>query len=184
MNTILERPLSLQCKLTANYIIEEINKYNENKPLKEKLLLSCKKLQKILYFCNIEYMKKHMGEPLFNDEFHAWPSGPAIPYVYYTYTPYYKEKIEPDYKELHKNMQTLSPEAIDIINEVLDATKELDTIDLDEFAKIPGSPWAHAYNLDDPDHRQIISKDEMYDFYAKKEHSIIHKGPSLIRKKL
>lgn len=175
--------LSLECQQVANYIIEEINKYNKEKSFTDQISLTCGKLQKILYFCDVEYMQKNMGKSLFNDKFLAWPSGPVIPGIYHTYLSPPTPNLEPKYDRFKKIKPTLNQETKDIIDEVLDATKELDTIDLDEFTKIPKSPWAHAYNLEDPKHTQIISKDEMYNFHSKKEHSIIHKGQSLIRKK-
>jgi len=52
--------LTLKCMAVANYIIDEINKYNEDKPFREKILLSVRRLQKLLYFCETEYMKKIM----------------------------------------------------------------------------------------------------------------------------
>ena len=69
----------------ADYIIDEINKYNQDKPFRDKVLLSTRRLQRLLYFCETEYMIKNNGTPLFEDEFYAWPSGPVIEKIYYAY---------------------------------------------------------------------------------------------------
>ena len=57
--------LTPKCVAVSNYIIEKINKFNEGKTLQEQVMMSLKRLQKILYFCDIEYMKINNGESLF-----------------------------------------------------------------------------------------------------------------------
>lgn len=77
--------LSLKCMAVADYIIDEINKYNQDKLFRDKVLLSTRRLQRLLYFCETEYMIKNNGIPLFEDEFYAWTSGPVIEKIYYAY---------------------------------------------------------------------------------------------------
>ena len=64
----------------ARYIIDLCNR--EGNPV------SNLELQKILYFLQVYYMRRHDGLPLFEDEICAWPYGPVVPDVYYTYNGY------------------------------------------------------------------------------------------------
>lgn len=155
-----------KCRVVANYIIEEINKFNEGKSLREQVLMSGRRLQKILYFSNIEYMKIHNGKPLFEDCFYAWPSGPVIPNVYRIYIQYQDGQNFPRYEG---EQLELTNEEKCIINKVLKQTEELDTIDLINITNINGSPWQRFYDENDPDHNQIIPKEEIYNYYLNKE---------------
>ena len=58
-------PITAKCRAVSNYIIEAVNKYNEDKPIREQVMMSAKRLQRLLYFCNIEYMRKYNGENIF-----------------------------------------------------------------------------------------------------------------------
>ena len=64
----------------SDYIINLINNINN-----KKIKLSCKRLQKILYFCEVNYLKHSNGKSLVSDDFYAWESGPVISGVYYMY---------------------------------------------------------------------------------------------------
>lgn len=45
-------------------------------------------LQKMLFFAQVDYMQRHDGDKLFDDEIRAWQYGPVIPYVYNAYSRY------------------------------------------------------------------------------------------------
>ena len=160
--------LTPKCIVVANYIIENINKFNEGKPLKEQVMFTLRRLQRILYFCDIEYMKINNGASLFEDNYYAWPSGPVIPYVYYTFVQCQKlnGKISPKYEAQELR---LTNKEKSIIDKVLKETQELDTVDLSNIANINEGPWQKAYNELDPEHNQIIKKEEIYNFYKNKE---------------
>ena len=70
------------CTAAANFIINEVNNHNVGKALRDQVIMSSKRLQKLLYFSEILYMVEHDGRSMFKDEFYAWPSGPVIPAVY------------------------------------------------------------------------------------------------------
>ena len=67
------------CISAANYIVERTNSYNETRDFKDQVSLTCKRLQKLLYFSDVEYMCRNGGKSMFNDNYYAWPSGPVIP---------------------------------------------------------------------------------------------------------
>jgi uncharacterized phage-associated protein len=151
----------------ANYIVEQIDKYNEVRNSQERIIMSIQRLQKLLYFCDIEDMKRHDGKPLFEEEFNAWPEGPAIPNLYNLFEHYSSGR-------LGLNWRKATPEPIDddiksVIDDVLNATQDLDREDLIQLSKITDGPWHNVYRDDDKGHTQIISKEEMYDFYLTKQ---------------
>ena len=45
-------------------------------------------LQKMLFFAQVDYMQRHDGDKLFDDEIRAWQYGTVIPYVYNAYSRY------------------------------------------------------------------------------------------------
>jgi len=170
--------LTKQCKAVANYIIEEINKYNEGKNLRQKLLFTTKRLQKLLYFCEVEYMIRNNGSPLFDDEFYAWPSGPVIEEIYHEFMQYQAGDIQPKYDKKEYN---LSQDIKFIIDQILEASKVLDTRDLIMMSNVPGGPHSKVFNEKDKDYKQKVSKKETYSYYSRKEIiSQLNQGESII----
>ena len=157
--------LTEECRAVANYIIDEMNKFNIGKHLTERVFLSTKRLQKLLYLCDIEYMKRNNGQPMFGDDFYAWPSGPVIPNVYSELMIYQDGLLKPKYG---KSPLMLSKKNKTMIDLVLESTKDLDTIDLVNMSSVVDGPWAKVFDPTDPKHKQIISKDDVYSYYLNK----------------
>ena len=154
--------LSQECMVAANYIIEEVNKYNKDRPLRNQMIMHVKKLQKLLYFSDVEYMKNYDGVPMFRDNFYAWPSGPVIPEIYYRHMQYQDGTI---YPKLDGITMTITAEMKSIIDKVIEENKELDTLDMMEKSNIAGGPWAQVFDANDKEHNQVISKEEMFRYY-------------------
>ena len=150
------------CVAAANYIIRKTNEFNETQEYTNRISMTCKRLQKLLYFSDIEFMRKHSGTSMFRDEFYAWPSGPVIPSVYYKFMKYQNGYMNPLGGE-HEDLTTDMENAIDSI---LAQTNKMDTLDLVEVAHDKSGPWAQVYNPSDPDHKQIISKTDIYNYYV------------------
>lgn len=156
--------LSLKCMAVADYIIDEINEYNQDKNFRNKVLLSAGRLQRLLYFCEVEYMLKNKGTPLFEDEFYAWPSGPVIGKIFLTYIqeqngnmiPYHL----PDAPKLKNDVKS-------IIDKILEITKDLGTTELMKMSKVEGGPHSKVFSKEDRNHGQVISKAETYIYYQK-----------------
>ena len=155
--------LSDKVKVIANACIKGANAYNIKRPFEERISMNTKRLQKLLFFCEIEYMKKHNGTPLFEDEFHAWPGGPAIPIIYTEYM------LHADCNGMLRGVQEPSKEEQEIIEKVLEFTKKLDTIDLVKACCTSDGPWIQVYDEKDEMHRQVISKCVIYEFYMDKD---------------
>lgn len=153
------------CYSAAIYIAENINNYNIDKSLKEKIFINGNKLQKILYFCDIEYMKSNNGISMFEDDFYAWPKGPVIPEIYSMF--FLNDKGVMLYPPYQKELLTINMKKT--IDKVLELMGSFDTLELINLTQVEGGPWSKVYNKDDKKHEQIISKEEMFKFYSNNE---------------
>lgn len=153
------------CVMAANRLIEKTNTYNNSVDYCNKILMTCKRLQKLLFFSEVIYMQKHDGQPMFSDEFYAWPSGPVIPSVYDKFMQYQDGKMLPVlgyHTPLDQDME-------DVLEEVFKKTRDIETEKLVEMSHIPRGPWAQVYDPDDSGHFQIVTKKSMYEFYKNKD---------------
>lgn len=157
--------LTAMCIEAANYIIKRTNDYNEDNPTTV-IFMTCKRLQKLLYFSEVEFMKRNDGKSMFSDEFHAWPSGPVIPFVYHKFMKYQYGKMETIDEPGHSILTQAMKDALEF---VLRKTWDLDVLDLIEISHIPDGPWRRFYNDADPKHEQIIPKREIFAFYKTRE---------------
>lgn len=156
--------MTSMCIAAANYIVELTNNYNKGKPYSERIPMTCKRLQKLLYFSDIEYMKMTDGSSMFHDDFYAWPSGPVIPSVYDKFMQYQTGEMIPvggEHTPIDDQMKT----AIEV---VFEKTTNIDTYDLVEQSHVSNGPWELVYSSDDINHHQIISKKEMLRFYRER----------------
>ena len=153
--------ISKMCIAAANYIIEQTNEFNKSNP-DRRISMTCKRLQKILYFSGIEYMRRNNGRSMFEDEFHAWPSGPVIPSVYHKFSDCQSGQMQPKTDGSHGLLTQAMSDALDY---TLERTWDSDTLDLIELSHIEGGPWRRFYNNNDPKHEQIIPKEDIYEYY-------------------
>ena len=152
------------CTAAANYIIDQVNEYNTGKTLREQVLMSSKRLQKILYFSEILYMVEHEGRSMFTDDFYAWPSGPVIPSVYRKFMQYQDGQMHPYLGEVH---DTIDGEMKDTINRVLDNTKDVGTSTLINESHVPGGPWHLVYDESDTEYTHVVDKAMVFKYYSK-----------------
>lgn len=118
----------------SQYIID--HEWEENKPV------SNLRLQKLLYFIQ-GYFYMCYGHRCFDDKIEAWDFGPVIPNVYREYKVYGSCIIITRKTDL---IGTLSKEAKERINEVLEVSRKYSTSKLVDISK-KQSPWAktHSY---------------------------------------
>lgn len=152
------------CTAAANFIINKVNEANHNKSLRDQIIMSSKRLQKLLYFSDVLYMVEHKGNSMFNDDFYAWPSGPVIPSVYRKFMQYQDGKMIPYSGELHDKIDS---EMESTISRVLDATKSIDTNVLINESHVKGGPWHSVYDENDTNYSHIVDKKKIFDFYSK-----------------
>ncbi len=153
--------MTVMCTAAANLIIELTNKYNEGKLYSERISMTCKRLQKLLYFSDAKFMQDNHGKSMFNDEFYAWPSGPVIPSVYDMFVQYQNGEMSP----IEGNHSLLEQNMKNAIEYIFNKTVDIDTYDLVMMSHIAGGPWANVYNPYDENHSQVISKQDMFKFY-------------------
>lgn len=158
---------SSKCKLVTSYIIEKTNEYNEKLVLRDRIVIPVMRINSLLYFIQVEYMKR-TGRLMFVDKFYAWTSGPVIPAVYNYFTNIGQvNNIKTtdfivDYSALSKSMK-------ETIDSVLESTYNMDALDLAILSRVKDGPWDKKYNSLDVGHRQVISKRMMGHYYNDKE---------------
>jgi len=153
--------MTAMCVEAANYLIRRTNEYNASHSFEEQIAMTCKRLQKLLYFSDIAYMQMSGGRTMFSDEFCAWPSGPVIPSVYRKFMRYQNGEMVPLTGE-HIPITSKMQEALET---VFSLTVNTDTYDLVELSHDENGPWKHVYNKNDEKHEQIICKEDIYNFY-------------------
>ena len=150
------------CIAAANYIIERVNEYNAGKSLRDQVLMTSKRLQKILFFTDVLYMLENNKKSMFSDDFYAWPSGPVIPSVYEEFMQYQDGEMQP-----HKEgkLVSLTQEMINTLDRVLRDTMTVDTSELIRVSHTEGGPWHDVF---DENNYRLIKKAKIYNFYIKK----------------
>lgn len=156
--------MTAMCTAAANYIINVVNTYNEGKPLRSQIIMSSKRLQKILYFSEVLYMDEHGGTPMLQDNFYAWPSGPVIPSVYRKFMQYQDGEMRPYSGKTHDQLDT---DMEKVLKRVIAATKTIDTSKLVEKSHAEDGPWFTVYDESDENYSHIVEKDAVNKYYAK-----------------
>lgn len=150
------------CIEAANHLVDLTNRYNEGRAYGERIIMSCKRLQKLLYFSDVVYMLKHGGDSMFTDDFFAWPSGPVIPSVYNKFVQFQTGEM----MRVEGSHTPLTDEMIDVLNQVFEMTTNKKTSYLVEQSHRKNGPWFSVFNVNDPKHEQTIDKPAIYKFYS------------------
>ena len=145
------------CLAVADYIIYKTNEYNKQN--NSNIRMTCKRLMKLIYFCDAEYMRLQ-GEPksIIKDEYYAWDSGPVLPDIYLKYVNFQNGKMFP-LKDTYKNLDINITNTIDSI---LDRTFEFSTEKLIKISHRKNSPWEKYSNKNGR-----IPKEEIFNYYYK-----------------
>lgn len=116
----------------ARYIINLC--YNEKRPV------SNLELQKILYFLQVYYMRHNNGTPLFSDLIYAWPYGPVIPDVYYTFNGYGGGLIRNSY-----DVSDITQEVRDLLRPIILYLEQKGPWTLVDMSHLKGGPWDQVF---------------------------------------
>lgn len=147
-----------KCRLIIDYIIYKTYQYNLNKEFLEQITMNMNRIQRLLYLIQLEYMY-HFKEAIIDDEFYAWPSGPAIPEIYDIYE---NLVANASFNPIKRTLIRKIPEQMQaVLDYVLERTNNIDTLDLVNISKVNNSPWYNVYNPDDENHIQIVPKNEI-----------------------
>lgn len=154
--------LSNICIAAVNHVIRSVEYHNMHSHFMDRVSLTTKRIQKIIYFADVHYMLNHNGTSFIPDDYCAWPSGSVIPSIYYVFMIRQSNELSTvrDYYD-----HLLEPEMKASLNYILDLTANMDTLDLIDAAKAAGEPWHTYYNANDADHNDIVPKDDIYHYY-------------------
>lgn len=118
----------------------EIAKYIISKCFKEGVPVTNLRLQKLLYFIQLESYKVY-GKQLFNNDIAAWQFGPVVPDVYYKYSVYAGMPILLQYDNLN-----LCNKVTNIVDDVIEKNKNIPIWKLVEITHKPDGPWDITIN--------------------------------------
>ena len=154
------------CISAANRIINRTNAQNTwrwelGKP---RIKLTGKRLQKILYLCQLFWYIDHEESNMIPENFVAWPNGPIIPEIYDYFAVYQDGDMLPRLDTSY----TLTEEEIDLINRVVDNTTDIQTEAIIDYIQTHNAPWEQAYK-GPQETNSIISKDSIKQYIRREE---------------
>ncbi|WP_018142390.1 Panacea domain-containing protein [Alloscardovia criceti] len=105
-------------------------------------------LNKLVYFAQVESLRRNPHAPLFDDVIEAWDYGPVEPEVYNTFKIHGSNRIlqAPPYED--------SEEARDIVDTVFDKYGWMTAFDMVNYSHREGSAWKRVYT---GEHHRVIS---------------------------
>lgn len=151
------------CIAIANRIINRTNAHNSMRRAEGRvpILMNGKRLQKILYLCQLVWLAEDNEDYLIPDDFEAWAKGPVVASIYDVFSIYQDGDMFP-YISKNKTIQPLTDKARNVINYVVDSTIDIDTDTIIEFTHASGGPWEQAYrNRNQNERRPVISKENI-----------------------
>lgn len=156
------------CIAVANRIINRTNALNvlrEEKGL-SRVYLSGKRLQKILYLCQLVWLADNPDSPpLIKDDFEAWPNGPVIPLIYDVFSVYQDGNMNPADETGHTPL-TLAQESL--INKIVDYTIDTPTEAFIDFTHSAEGPWEKIYSKNS-NYYKVIPLKLICEYINKKE---------------
>jgi len=155
-----------RCYSAVNRIINRTNEQNARRYEMGKTIvkLTSKRLQKILYLCQLFWFIEKDESNMIPEDFQAWPHGPVISEIYDYWAVYHDGYISQCPYVRYK----LSKEETDLINQIVDNTIDMSTWEIIDYTQLPDGPWAQAYQ-DYQGVRSVISKDSMKQYIRKDE---------------
>lgn len=132
-----------KCYSVVNRIINRTNaqnkwRYELGKP---RVNLTAKRVQKIIYLCQLFWFIDHEDSNMIPEDFVAWPNGPVIPEIY----DYWMVYQDGDMCPCPYVKYELSEEEAEIINIIVDNTIDIPTETIIDYTHTPGAPWEQSY---------------------------------------
>ena len=155
-----------KCISVANRIISRTNaqntwRYELGKP---HVMLSVKRIQKIMYLCQLFDFAENPESNMVPEDFVAWPNGPVVLELY----DYWMVSHE-GYMNPYPNAKyQLSERETEIINIVVDNTIDISTEAIIDYTHTPFGPWEEAYKSS-PSSYNIIAKDRIKQYICNEE---------------
>lgn len=131
-------------KQIASYFIVKASQMGDgNKEFSGNNDLTNLKLQKLLYFAQVEYLKKY-GTPLFDDEIQAWQYGPVVKSVY-DWLKCYGSYVITDFDVELEDFNNLPENIKDFLEAIWKKYVKYSAWGLVEKTHEKGSPWDIVY---------------------------------------
>lgn len=157
--------------MEGKYFVDTVSRYIIDYCDKHFGGVSNYRLQKLLYFVQVEFIKE-TGQAAFKEEIEAWSFGPVVPEIYRKYKIFGGENIilnnNINVFSVLSSLRDIYNEKISkhdgqIINRVLDEASHLPTAELVRISHIQ-EPWKNAYNKDNP--KNVITKESIYEYFV------------------
>ena len=145
---------------------EANNRYRIEELGKPKVKITTRRVQIILYLCQLFWYIDHEDSNMIPEDFVAWPNGPVIPEIY-NELPVYQEG---DVFLKRCGKYTLTQEERDLINIVVDNTIDISTETLIDYIRTTNEPWINAFKIRvirGIRQEEIISKESIKQFIRK-----------------
>lgn len=156
--------------MDGKYSVDTISKYIINYCDEHFGGVSNLRLQKLLYFVQVEFIKE-TGQAAFKEEIEAWSFGPVVPEIYRKYKIFGRENIilntsiGLDFLLDFDNVlsEEVSEKDKKIINGVLKEASNLPTAELVNISH-KQDPWKNAYNKNE--RGKVITKESIYNYFV------------------
>ena len=143
------------------------NRYREEELGKPKVKITTRRVQIMLYLCQLFWYIDHEESNMIPEDFVAWGSGPVIPEIY-DELPLY---LEGDVFLKRYGKYTLTQEEKDLINNVVDNTIDISTETIIDYIRTTNEPWINAFkiHISYGIRREVIPKESIKQFIRKDE---------------
>ena len=128
--------------------------------------LTGKRLQKLMYLCQLFWYIDHEESKMISEDFQAWPNGPVIPQIYDHFSVYQDGDMCP---LLNLGNHSLSDEEATLINTVVDNTIDIPTEAIIDYTHRSDGPWAQVYR-DSKGMYGTITKDSIKRYIRNQDH--------------
>ena len=157
-----------KCIAVANRIINRTNSHNMWRAEQglPRVSLNGRRLQKILYLCQLFWYADHDESKMITEDFVAWPNGPVIPQIYNYFLVWQEGDMCPI---RDAGIYSLTPEEKELINKVVDNTIDISTETMIDYTHSPDGPWAPVYNNYQGAY-DIIPKESIKQYIRDKQH--------------
>ena len=134
-----------EAKQIAAYLLKKANELGSgDKSLSGNNDVTNLKLQKLLYFAQVEYIKK-TGEKLFDDSIQAWQYGPVVPKIY-EWLKGCGAYVITEFDISLKDAEKLSDDVKQFLDEFWNKYSKYSAWGLVEKTHEPTSPWSKIYS--------------------------------------
>lgn len=119
------------------------------------------KLQRLLYYAQAWHLGQY-DEPLFDEKFEAWSTGPVIPSIYWRFKPFGISDLP-----AQPNLPVPAPETRSYLDDLAADYLPLDEWELEDLSRSE-PPWRNArgwLDISEPCNRELLEEDMRLHFH-------------------